>query len=237
MDTRRASEPSHADRQQAQADRRREEVAEAERSARAVRLFFEAWGAHGSPVEVYLRSRGVSLPKMGSGEWVRFHPNCPFAGQRTPAMVCLVRDMATNEPKAIHRTAVDLEGRAVELNGHKRLSLGPVGGGAIMVTPHADVYQELGIGEGLETTLSLPRIREFGDRPIWSLLTAGNYRNLPMFASLKRLWIATDHDPAGLRASRELAACWRAADREVRLFIPTTPRLDLNDLAMGGRLA
>lgn len=222
-------------------DRRKEEAAEAaanaERSRRAVRLFYEAHGPYRSPVETYLRSRNVALPKMSAGEWVRFHSNCPFAGKRTYAMVCLVRDMVTDEPKAIHRTALDHDGRAIEINGNKRLSFGPIGGGAIKITPHADVFQELGIGEGLETTLSLPHIREFGERPLWALLSAGNLSNLPMFLGLKKLWIAVDHDPAGLRASRELAACWRAAEREARLFIPTTPKLDLNDLAMGGRLA
>ena len=208
-----------------------------ERTADAVRLFYEARGPYGSPVEAYLRSRNVALPDTGAGEWVRFHPNCPFARQRSPAMVCLVRDMVTDEPKGIHRTALDHEGRAVEINGNKRLSFGRTGGGAIKITPHADVDQELGIGEGVETTLSLLRIRDFGTRPIWALLSAGNLRNVPMFADVRKLWIATDHDRAGLRAARELAARWRAANREARLIIPTTPGLDLNDLAMGGRLA
>jgi putative DNA primase/helicase len=241
IDTRRAFEASPIDRMQARVIRRQEETvaakAEAEKSARAVGLFYEGSGPYFSPVEKYLHSRNVALPAMGAGEWVRFHPNCPFAGQRTPAMVCLVRDMVTDEPKAIHRTALDRDGSAVEINGNKRLSFGPIGGGAIKITPHADVTNELGIGEGLESTLSLPLVREFGNRPLWALLSAVNLRNLPRFASLTKLWIAVDHDPAGLRASRELATCWRAADREARLFIPTTPQLDLNDLAMGGRLA
>jgi putative DNA primase/helicase len=230
------AEQAHA-RAKRQLDERLEAQREAERITFAVRLFNEAEGPYRSPVEAYLRSRNVALPEMGAGEWVRFHPSCPFAGQRTPAMVCLVRDMVTDKPKAVHRTALDRDGRAIELNGNKRLSFGPIGGGAIKITPHADVFQELGIGEGLESTLSLPHIREFGDRPLWALLSAGNLGKLPMFLGLKKLWIAVDHDSPGLRASRELAACWRAAEREARLFIPTTPKLDLNDLAMGGRLA
>ena len=45
---------------------------------------------------------GSILADEAAGEAIRFHRACPFAGGRTPAMVCLVRDVVTNEPKAIH---------------------------------------------------------------------------------------------------------------------------------------
>jgi putative DNA primase/helicase len=217
-------------------DARLDAQREAERITSAVRLFNEAHGPYGSPVEAYLRSRKIALG-LGAGEWVRFHPACPFAGQRAPTMICLVRDMKTDEPRAIHRTALDRDGNGIEINGHKRLSLGPIGGGAVKITSHADVYSDLGVGEGLETTLSLRFIRDFGQRPLWALLSAVNLSKLPTFPSLRKLWIATDHDAAGLRAARSLADRWRSAGREVLCFIPTTPGLDLNDLAIGGRLA
>ena len=53
--------------------------------------------------------------------------------------VCLVRDVQTNAPKAIHRTALSLEGRKIEVGGHDRQSLGPVSGGAIKLTPDSEV--------------------------------------------------------------------------------------------------
>jgi hypothetical protein len=67
-------------------------------------------------VEAYLQGRGLSLPDGAAGEAVRFHPCCPFAGERVPAMVCLVRDVVTNQPKAIHRTAMTRDGRKAVVN-------------------------------------------------------------------------------------------------------------------------
>jgi hypothetical protein len=58
-----------------------------------------------------------------------------------------------------------------------------------------------------------------------------------MFSGLRKLWIATDHDPAGLRASRNLGERWRDDGREALLIIPTEAGQDLIDLAIGGDLA
>ena len=44
-------------------------------------------------------------------------------------MVALVRDIRSNEPVAIHRTALDLEGRKIEVDGKDRMALGPTKGG------------------------------------------------------------------------------------------------------------
>jgi hypothetical protein len=129
--TRRQDNRSPTERARIRAEREREArldaQPEAERVTFALRLFNEARDPYRSPVEAYLRSRKIALPSVGAGEWVRFHPACPFAGQRTPAMICLARDMKTDEPRAIHRTALDPDGNGIEISGHKRLSLGPIG--------------------------------------------------------------------------------------------------------------
>ena len=148
-------------------------------------------------------------------------------------MVALVTDIITNEPKAVHRTALTLDGRKIEIEGSDRLALGPIGGGAIKVTPDADVTLCLGIGEGLESTLSLRGLPEFGPTtPVWSLLTAGGVEALPVLAGVECLWIAVDNDPNG-RGQRAAQACadrWQAAGREVFLVKPTAEKSDLNDV-------
>jgi hypothetical protein len=94
-------------------------------------------------VERYLNGRGLDLPSAGS-EVIRFHPNCPFEKERFPAMVCLVRGIISNEPQAIHRTALAPDGTAIKRNDKTyRLSLGAVTGGVIMVSSDEDVTQGL----------------------------------------------------------------------------------------------
>jgi putative DNA primase/helicase len=147
-------------------------------------------------------------------------------------MVCLVRDVRTNEPKAIHRTALSLDGRKVEVDGSDRLSLGPVGGGAIKLTPDEDVTACLGVGEGVETTLDLRSAPEFGPSPVWSLISAGNLGKFPVLPAIETLWIAVDNDKSGTGQS-DAQACaerWDAAGREVIQIIPSTLGADLNDV-------
>ena len=177
------------------------------------------------PLRSYLRRRGLELPDEAAGEALRFHPACPFAGKRTPAMVALVRDVVTNEPKAIHRTALTLDGHKVEVDGKDRLALGPIAGGAVKLTPDEDVTLALGIGEGIETTLSLRELPEFGASPVWALLSAGGVAAFPVLAGIECLWIAVDHDPAGERCRHACADRWRAAGREVYLVrpVPSAP--------------
>jgi hypothetical protein len=147
--------------------------------------------------------------------------------------VCLVRDIVTNTPKAIHRTALSPDGHKVMVNGHDRLSLGPIGSGAIKLTPDEDVTTCLGVGEGIESTLSLRLTPEFGRSPVWCLISAGGVGNLPILPGIECLWIAVDHDPAGLKAATSCSERWRDAEREVFLVKPRTERSDLNDIMKG----
>jgi hypothetical protein len=205
-----------------------------ERTAKALSIWQEARDPRGTPVQAYLRHRGLDLPVEATGEAVRYHPACPFAGQRTPAMVCLVRDVVTNEPKAIHRTALTRDGHKVKVNGKNRLALGPISDGAIKLTPDEAVTVCLGIGEGLESTLSLRNMPEFGLSPVWSLISAGGVESFPILPGIESLWLAVDHDETGIRAARSTAQCWRASGAETFLITPSAPRADLNDLFFAG---
>jgi putative DNA primase/helicase len=200
---------------------------EVNRSARALALWAEARDPRGTLAEVYLSRRGLALPDVGA---LRFHSRCPFADKRTGAMLALVRDIRTNKPQAIHRTALTQDGSKAEIAGKDRLALGPVAGGAVKLTPDEDVTTCLGIGEGIESTLSLQRLPEFGASPVWAVLSAGALERFPVLPGIEVLWIAVDHDPTGTRAAHQCAERWRASGAEVLLVTPSAPRADLNDI-------
>lgn len=214
---------------------RSSDPSEAERSAAALAIWAAARDPRGTPVETYLvRHRGLALPEAAAGEAIRYHPDCPFKGRRrSPAMVCLVRDILTDAPRAIHRTALALDGRKVLVDGNDRRSLGPIRGGAIKLTPDADVAGCLGVGEGVESTLSLHRLPEFGSSPVWSLLSAGGIERLPVLSGIEALWLAVDHDAAGLAATKACGDRWSAAGVDVYHVTPRVPRTDLNDVYKG----
>ncbi|WP_447673643.1 DUF7146 domain-containing protein [Methylobacterium fujisawaense] len=200
-----------------------------DRTGLALQIWREAREPAGSPVARYLARRGLDLVDDVT-EVLRFHPSCLFAGGRTPAMVALVRNVITNQPQAIHRTALNREGQKVEVDGKDRLALGRIRGGAVKLTVDEEVTTCLGIGEGIETTLSLQGLPEFGDTPVWSVLNAGGITSFPVLPGIECLWIAVDDDPAGRDASELCADRWHRAGREVFLVKSKTLGHDLNDV-------
>src|SRR5262249_58494639 len=99
----------------------------------ALRMWREAVDPARTLVEPYLAKRNLILPGR-STHAIRFHPACPFGTQRLPCMVALFRDIHSNEPRAIHRTALTTDGDKID-----RKMLGARGGCAIKLTPDEDV--------------------------------------------------------------------------------------------------
>src|SRR5215831_18793249 len=81
------------------------------------------------------------------------------------------------------------------------MSLGPVGGGAIKISPNFEVHSGLMIGEGIETVLSASKIFQF--KPIWSMIDAGNLKKFPVLSDIECLTIAVDNDQAGRDSATE----------------------------------
>jgi len=189
-------------------------------------IWREAIDARGTPVQRYLTLRGLALPP-GTGA-LRFHPACPFARSKTPAMIALVRNIESNEPQAIHRTAVDHGGNKITIDGKDRMALGPIGGGAIKLTADENVTIALGIAEGIETALSLQQLPEWQGSPVWSLISESGIRKFPLLAGIETLAIAADHDTAGERATIDAAERWQ--EREVLIFEAGAHGADLNDI-------
>lgn len=198
-------------------------------------IWKDARHPRGSAVESYLAHRGLALPP-DAGKSLRFHPRCPFGkddGGRTiytPGMIALVRNIMSNAPQAVHRTALELDGRKVTIDGRDRMALGPLAGGAVKLTADECVTHALGIGEGIETTLSLQRIPEWQGSPVWALINDNGVANFPALGGIETLAVAVDHDAAGEKAALAVAERWRAENREILLFEASRPDRDLNDV-------
>jgi hypothetical protein len=142
------------------------------------------------------------------GESVGFHPSCPDGPERRPAIIELLRDIRTNEPRAIRRTFLTPSGVKVG----KAKALGPQGGTACKLTPHEEVIAGLTVGEGLETVLSGVL---FDLRPAWALGSAGELGALPVLGGIECLTILVDNDHSGTgqRLSAPINGVLRALDR------------------------
>jgi putative DNA primase/helicase len=229
---------------QAALPQREREQDDAQRTAKAVRIFEEAEDDHPT-LQAYLAARGVELPPGALGDTVRFHPRCPWGnGQTVPAMVSLVREIngAADEPEgpplAIHRTRLlDDDGNLLLHGKDRKRALGPIGKGVIKLTPDADTTICLGVAEGIETALSLRNEPEFGPSPVWATINAGGLGNFPVLSGIETLWIAVDRDDAGQKAAEMLTGRWAAAGREVFLVEPPEPGMDLNDIDTRGGLS
>ena len=93
-----------------------DEAEDEARTEKALKIWSQSRPLRGTLAEYYLRSRGIEVPDEAR-EVLRFHAECPFDGSTVPALVALVRDIVTDEPIAIHRTALTSDGRKIAAPG------------------------------------------------------------------------------------------------------------------------
>ena len=198
---------------------------------RALKLWADAVPIVGTIAERYLHGRG--LHDLPGDDVLQFHPSCPFGKSRVACLLALYTDIATNEPRAISRTAISAAGNKIG-----RMSLGPVGGAVVKIDGDENIESGLTIGEELETCLAA---RQFGFRPIWSVGSAGAIKSFPVLAGIDALTIIVDHDEgdrngrqAGQEAALACSARWTAAGVEVRRIVPRNVGADMADLIEHG---
>jgi phage/plasmid primase-like uncharacterized protein len=182
--------------------------------------------------------RGIDITQIPDlDDVLRFHPACPFGEATLPCLIALVRDLITDQPRAIVRTALTADGRKLD-----RKALGPKSGGAIKLRPDAHVTTGLVIAEGMETVAAAAtRIEHNGTllQPGWSVIDAGNLAAFPVLPGIESLTILVDNDAIdpktgkhpGQYAARQCAERWRDAGREVICLLPGQLGHDFNDVA------
>lgn len=192
----------------------------ADNTARALDILSEAYAANGTLVEKYLRGRALTLLPA----CLRYHPSLKHTDiGRWPAMVAERSDVE-GRAVAVHRTYLTFGGKKAPVDP-VRMDLGPAAGTAIRLSPLAD---ELMIGEGIETTLSVIQVT---GRAGWAAGSAVMMRKVLLPASVKTVIVLADGDEPGEKAAQFSARRWLREGRRVK--IARAPRgKDFNDVLL-----
>jgi putative DNA primase/helicase len=191
---------------------------------RAGELWQEAVPITATVASRYLATRRLYPLVDSEGRVLRFHPSCRYDTTRHPCLLALMRDVRTDEPRAIQRTALTQTGEKIG-----RMTLGPKTGAAIKLSADEDVTMGLAVGEGVETVLSAMLM---GFTPAWALGDAGNVRAFPVLSGIECLTIVVDNDEGGTgqRTALECSMRWTGAGREVFRVIPDRRGDDMNNV-------
>ena len=199
----------------------------------ARRLFAMSRPITGTIVETYLRKRGITA-LHGTGS-LRFHPRCYYRPdehsptETWPAMIASVTDL-NGRITGVHRTWLSPEGSGKAPIDTPRRAMGELLGHAVRLGTAHDV---MAAGEGIETILSL-RMALPG-LPMAAALSAAHLAAILFPATLRRLYIARDDDPAGDGARDSLVERARTAGIEAIALSPTLGDFneDLRTLGIG----
>jgi hypothetical protein len=151
--------------------------------------------------ETYLRKRGITA--LDEIRALRFHPRCYYRpdadamSEVRPALIAAVTDLAGTITGA-HRTWLDPMGDKAPVETPRR-AMGHLAGHGVRFGVPTDV---LAAGEGLETVLSLRSA--LPHLPMMAALSAHHLAVILLPATLRRLYVARDRDPAGDLAVRTL---------------------------------
>ncbi|MFT7569460.1 MAG: putative DNA primase/helicase [Paracoccaceae bacterium] len=175
----------------------------------AVGLWRQADPAAGTPVESYLRWRGIMLPVP---ETIRFVPKMKHRdGGVWPSQIAVVTDGMSNTPVGVHRTYLAPDGAGKAPVSPAKMMLGRCRGGAVRLAP---TDNEVLIGEGIETTLSVMQVT---GKPGWAALSTSGMTALCLPDYLTEITILADGDPPGRDAANTAAGTWAREGRNVRI--------------------
>jgi hypothetical protein len=197
-------------------------------SGPAARLFRMAKPIAGTLAASYLMARGIvwSLDM----EALRFHPHCWYralpgcpngARDAWPALIAAVTDL-DGAITGVQRTWLDASGQRKAPIETPRRAMGHLLGNAVRFGRPCDV---MAAGEGIETMLSLRCTMPL--LPLAAALSAAHLTATRLPATLRRLYIVRDNDPAGRRAAETLTARAQAAGIEALTLTPVLG--DFND--------
>jgi hypothetical protein len=183
----------------------------------AIELFDAAHPLRGSLAEKYLTSLGLTVPDAAH-EVLGFHPSCPFGDSTLPCLVAYVQDWLTNEPTAVHLTALSPDATPIDrrivgcIDYHSTIKLGS----------EPDASGELTIASSIEAALSAMM---FGFTPAWSVPSVDGIASFPKppYHNIKRLTVIINGDD-NVEAAEKCKARWGSL---VRIALPISKAADL----------
>jgi len=184
----------------------------------ARRLFARSRPIAGTIAETYLRKRGIT--ELCEANALRFHPYCyyrPDGDAPTeiwPALIAAVTDLG-GTITGVHRTWLDPAGNDKAPVDTPRRALGHLLGHGVRFGIAIDV---MAAGEGLETMLSLRNA--LPSLPMVAALSANHLAAILFPATLRRLYVARDRDPAGDLAVATLTERAQSAGLEALTLSP-----------------
>jgi hypothetical protein len=221
---------------------------EAERTRRALEIWYQSREPRGTIVQDYLFGRGwtgempkplcagadpVELARSGIGlalpASIKFHPRLWYAaGVYLPGMVAAIEDRY-GCIVGVHRTYLKPDGTGkAEVETNKK-ALGRGRGCAVHLTAGAS---ELALCEGIETGLSI--LHATGLR-VWPVLGTSNLGQIELPDFVRKVIIAADHDDRGMEAASVAREAYRARGYEVQILSPRNEGRDFNQVVEAGR--
>jgi putative DNA primase/helicase len=203
------------------------------KGARVRAIWQESVDIPGTLAEKYIVEERKLTIDQDFGHVLRFHPRCPFKveidgkslTEYAPALIGLMRDVKTDEARAIQRIRLAADGKKV-----CRMMLGSTANCAVKLDPDEHVHSGVIICEGIETGLAA---RQMGLRPTWAMGSTGGISKLPLLPAIDALTIHAEPGQASIKAAHECARRWRDAGREV-IVINSRIGSDLNDAIKAG---
>jgi hypothetical protein len=216
-----------------------------EDAAKRYKAIKSVWGGVsgivGTPVETYLRSRGIK-GDLSVLDNLRYHPMLYYKESedskslKLPAMCAVVRN-AKGNPLTLHRTFLKADGTGkADVSRQKMMMKQPssLTGAYIQIdapieTPHGKL---IGITEGIENALS---IREATGCPMWVGISDRIMEKVAFPDDVKIVLIFADIEPsgAGMRAANTLRETLESQGKTVCIEAPTMyerDKVDWNDV-------
>ncbi|WP_433850228.1 DUF7146 domain-containing protein [Brucella pseudogrignonensis] len=159
------------------------------------RLFAMSQPIGGTLAEIYLNGRAIN--SLVGTTALRYHPRCYYKPDEHspteiwPAIVASVTDLHGNQTGA-HRTWLAPDGSGKAPVASPRRAMGDLLGHGVRFGVAGEV---LAAGEGIETVLS-PR-QALPHMPMMAALSAAHLATILFPATLRRLYVLRDRDPAG----------------------------------------